>query len=134
MRSVIQWGLIVLISTLVLESASLAAEGADLTGKWRGNWKSRHNGHHGPLQARFRPVTCDKYEVVFRGRFAKVIPFRYKTTLQVTGRSSQGVHLAGSHRLGPLMGTFHYQAHATSCHFVANYQARRDHGQFLLSR
>ena len=125
--------LILLFSTLVLHSSALAG-GPDLSGKWRGDWKSQHNGHHGPLSARFQQVDARHYDVVFTGRFAKVIPFRYRTTLEVTCTTPQGAHLAGSHRLGPLLGTFDYSAYATGCQFVADYKARRDHGQFTLSR
>lgn len=126
---------IVLISTLVLSSATYAGESAiNLTGRWKGNWSSETNGHHGPLQGRFEKVNCHQYEVVFSGRFAKVIPFRYTATLDVVSKTSHGVKLAGSHRLGPIMGTFHYQGYASSHCFVANYSSRHDEGQFRLQR
>ena len=36
--------------------------------------------------------------------------------------------------LGPLLGTFTYNAGATACEFVATYCSRSDHGKFVLSR
>jgi hypothetical protein len=67
-------------------------------------------------------------------RFCKVIPFRYSTTLQVTGYSDGIVYFAGSHNLGPLLGTFANNAWANDRQFVSAYTANRDQGQFSLSR
>lgn len=127
-------GPIVAILMFCCAANSLHAGGLDLSGRWKGEWRSNSNGHHGPMNATFERVDCKHYEVRFRGRFAKVIPFRYKATLEVTGRTSCGVQLSGSHRLGPIMGTFEYQAHATNRNFTAHYKSRNDHGTFKLAR
>ena len=67
------------------------------------------------------------------GRFAKVIPFRYSQTLEVTGTAGDTVFLAGSSRL-PGFGTYEYAANATSRDFHATYQSRKDRGAFILRR
>lgn len=86
------------------------------------------------MSATFCPVGPGCYEVHFRGRFFKLIPFKYTATLRVVGYEGERVLLEGSHRLGPLMGTFHYRAWADAHHFVATYSSKRDHGQFIMSR
>jgi hypothetical protein len=110
------------------------ATAPDLTGSWSGTWESCKNGHHGPLHAQFCK-TCDgEYEVVFHGRFFKVIPFRYATTLHVTGYESDRVFLTASKRLGPVLGRFEMNAKATATEFTAHWCSGNDHGLFTLKR
>jgi hypothetical protein len=105
----------------------------DLAGKWSGYWVSDKNGHHGPLHAKFRPQGCGAYRVTFGGRFAKVIPFRYTTTMNVVGAGGGAVTLAAERRLGP-MGTFRTLALATGTNFDATFTSPRDRGRFVMSR
>src|ERR1700675_3687993 len=94
---------------LLANSIAAAQEPAavpDLTGNWSGLWESCKNGHHGPLSARFCKTDDGHYEVVFRGRFFKVVPFRYATALTVTGYEGDRVLLSASKRLGPVLGSF----------------------------
>jgi hypothetical protein len=105
----------------------------DLSGSWSGTWQSDSSGHHGPMNARFESSGDGSYRVTFTGRFFKVFPFRYTANLQVTGVEGGKVVLEGSQRLIGF-GTFQYHATANADHFTATYQARRDHGQFLLTR
>lgn len=107
----------------------------DLTGKWSGQWFSCKNSHHGPLHATFCKVNDNCYKVTFHGRFFAVIPFRYSTTMTVTGYTANGqVMLSSSQRLGPLLGTFCMNATASNCHFEAKFESRNDHGKFVLNR
>jgi hypothetical protein len=106
----------------------------DLSGDWPcGRWHSDSNDHQGPLRATFTRINDTRYRVVFRGRFALIVPFRYAVTLDVVGHSGDAVLLSGSSRL-PLFGTFHYSAEATRCEFRATFQSRNDHGTFELRR
>lgn len=115
------------------ESAVLVAP--DLGGRWSGTWSSSHNGHNGPMNATFERIDSQHYQVQFNGRFWKLIPFKYTAVLTVTGVDAHGrVLLAGSHRLGPVLGTFSYNAWATDTQFVAGYCSEKDHGQFSLTR
>lgn len=128
-----------LVALVVLPSVSFAQQPAayspapDLTGKWSGCWISDKNGHHGPLKATFKPQDCDTYRVTFSGRFAKVIPFRYSTTMDVVGTGDGVVTLSAEKRL-PLNGRFSTVAVATGTNFDANFTSPRDHGRFVMSR
>lgn len=105
----------------------------DLSGRWSGYWVSDTNGHTGPLRAKFTPQGDDAYRVVYRGRFAKVIPFRYATTMGVIGRGDGVVTLSVEKPLGPF-GTFRTTATATGTSFDATFASRRDNGRFVLRR
>jgi len=105
----------------------------NLSGAWAGSWSSRCSGHQGPLKATFCRLDCNHYEVHFRGRFCKLLPFCYTVTLRVTGCEDGKVYLSGSHRL-PLFGTFTFSAWATDTQFCAGYRSKEDAGQFVMSR
>lgn len=78
---------------------------------------------------------CDgHYDVTFAGRFCLLIPFRYTTTLHVTGHKDGVVYLQGSQHLGPIFGTFSYNAWSNGCQFASGYCSKKDQGQFVLSR
>jgi hypothetical protein len=86
------------------------------------------------MRANFCRLCDGNYQVTFVGRFLKLIPFRYTTTLTVTAQQDGKVLLAGSHTLGPIMGTFSYNAWATDRQFVSGYSSSKDQGQFSLAR
>ncbi len=86
------------------------------------------------MNATFCRINDTQYQVHFRGRFFKLIPFRYTAVLTVTSVEPGRVTLGGSHRLGPVLGTFSYNAWATDGQFVAGYASEKDHGQFVMSR
>lgn len=107
-------------------------------GKWRGEWRSESTGHHGPLKARIRQVDEDQYRAVFTGRFFKVIPFIYPTTLEridspSTGKDETVEHLSSRQKL-PLLGTYRMQATVSEDRFQATFEGRRDSGTFDLTR
>lgn len=105
----------------------------NLSGSWSGNWISDGSGHKGPMKAVFRSVGTDSYEVTFSGRFFKVIPFRYKATLTVTGKDGDKLILTGNQKLLGF-GTFEYSALADNGSFMANYSSKKDNGRFELYR
>lgn len=105
----------------------------NLCGEWCGSWLSYCTGHKGPIRATFCRLDNCRYEVRFRGRFCKLIPFCYSATLRVTGYKDGRVYLAGSKPL-PLFGTFTFSAWATDRQFVAGYSAEDDRGQFVMTR
>jgi hypothetical protein len=128
---------VALLAVLLLPAAASADQppcGPDLSGRWSGCWVSDKNGHHGPLRANFRRVSDTCYRVTFNGRFWKIVPFVYSVNLAVTGASGDAVTLSGDTPVGPLIGTFHYDAVATPCHFEARFTSRNDSGRFVLSR
>jgi len=108
--------------------------GLDLSGYWSGGWQSCTTGHKGPLKASFCRLHNGDYEVRFRGRFFRVIPFRYRVVLHVIDQQGDTVYLAGSSYLGRLFGTFEYQATATPSEFRATYTSKKDCGEFWMCR
>ena len=114
--------------------ASVSPVDADqMAGRWLGNWVSYKNGHNGPLNAQFRPINGNQYRATFTGRFAKVIPFRYRMKMQVQGRSGDTIYFGGSRSM-LIFGRFDYQACATPDQFVATYRSRRDRGRFEMRK
>jgi hypothetical protein len=105
-----------------------------LDGRWRhGSWTDDNTGHEGPLRARFREDQNGNYRVVFSGRFAKIVPFRFATTLNVVGRDGDKVIMSGTSRIFGF-GSFSYDAVADRNNFSSRYFSRRWTGTFKLSR
>lgn len=123
-----------LAALLLLLLLASPAAAVDLSGSWTGCWQSTSTGHSGPLRATFTPCGEGRYAVEFRGRFFKILPFRYSVTLSVVEDRGDCVTLAGSSFLGRLFGTFTYKAEATDCHFEARYASKKDAGVFRLDR
>jgi hypothetical protein len=119
-----------LLLLILLPNLALASD--PIAGSWRGNWQSDKTGHHGPMRAFVRPAN-DGYNVLFVGRFAKVIPFAYISHLTTTGRTDNGVSLAAEKKLPPF-GTFRTDATAAANVFEATYSAKADHGTFRFHR
>jgi hypothetical protein len=117
-----------------LALAAGVAQAGDLSGCWSGTWQSQVTGHHGPLWAQFVRTGDQQYDVYFRGRFFKLVPFRYSVTMTATEQPDGTVLLQGSQYLGRMFGTFTFSATATDSQFQAQYAACKDHGSFCLSR
>lgn len=115
-------------------AAAQEARAVDLSGSWSGSWQSCSTGHRGPLNATFCRLDAKHYQVTFRGRFFKIIPFTYTVVLTVVEESADSVTLAGSHYMGRRYGVFHYSATSNGCTFRADYTSCRDNGYFLLTR
>lgn len=131
--NVIRFVLLALAIAAMIGLERYAAAG-DLSGTWRGDWQSCVTGHKGPLNAKF--VRCDdsQYEVTFSGRFFKLLPFRFRVTLDVVREEGDTVELSGSSYLGRMFGTFYYTATANGCNFTSNYTSCKDNGVFRLTR
>jgi hypothetical protein len=112
----------------------LPAAGPDLSGDWSGCWISAKNGHRGPLRATFTRCSDGCYQVRFKGRFARIVPFRYRTSMTVTGTGDGVVLLSASRKLGPVLGTFTMTAVATETTFDAEFTSKNDCGRFVLTR
>ena len=120
------------LTLAVINAAPLYAGELD-GGGWRGTWTDNNSGHEGPLHGRFQQNDCGDYRVVFTGKFAKVVPFRFKTTLKVVGQEGDKVIMAGESRVA-LFWKFSYNATADAHCFSAQYHSRRWTGDFQLSR
>lgn len=121
----------VLVSSLLVAGPAAAV---DLSGSWSGTWESCTTGHAGPLRAEFTRCGATHYRVDFRGRFFRILPFRYSVTLDVVEDCGDRLVLAGSSFLGRLFGTFTYRATADDCRFTADYRSGKDSGEFRLTR
>ncbi len=122
-----------LLAVALLLAVPAACRAVDLSGCWSGSWESCNTGHKGPLWAEFVSCGGNQYEVHFRGRFFKIMPFKYSVTMVAEERDGV-VYLSGSKYLGRLVGTFSFNAAATDTCFNANYSSCEDSGQFKLSR
>lgn len=116
--------------TLLLPAVVAAAD--PYSGRWVGQWSSDANGHRGPLRATLTPTTTG-YDARFAGRFAVVVPFVYRTHLDVVGSSGESVFLAAERRI-PMFGSFRTDAVVTPWGFDATFRSGRDSGRFTLTR
>ncbi len=105
-----------------------------LCGNWQGSWVSCKSGHNGRLRATFCRISKTKVQAKFTGSFCKVFPFRYKAVLDIVHEEDGLIQLRGSRKLGPLMGTFYYEAAITENQFKASYRSKRDCGQWNMTR
>lgn len=123
---------ILAFAVLVL-AGTPAFSGEVLSGSWKGTWTSSANGHTGPLNARIETGNGNTVVVHFRGRFAKIVPFIYRSQLSVVSEDEQGTHLEGSQKL-PLFGTFSTRATVKDGQFFATFQSGQDSGEFRMTR
>ena len=105
----------------------------DISGPWSGQWHSEANDHRGKIEATFCQVSPDSMQAKFRGTFAKVIPFRYATRLNIVSQQPGLTVLAGNRRL-PLGGQFNYHITMTDDCFNGSFSSRRNRGTFVMQR
>tara|TARA_B100000686_G_C16474162_1_gene803665 strand:- start:213 stop:632 length:420 start_codon:yes stop_codon:yes gene_type:complete len=122
-----------LLAATLTHCLATPSQALDLSGTWTGNWHDFRTGHKGPLRATFSQLEDGNYQVHFRGRFAKIIPFRYTVVLEATEKDGK-VELAGTSNISRRRGTFYYKAEATDTNFVSSFRSRKDNGEFRLSR
>jgi len=106
----------------------------DATGVYRGEWRSGSNGHHGPMRAVIQPRTDGTYQARFSGRFALVIPFTYKVTLQPTQDGNGNTVLKAEKPLGPILGSYRMTAETNQEGLYGNFQAAGDNGSIQMKR
>ena len=105
-----------------------------LSGHWSGGWSSCKSGHNGRLRATFCRMSETQVQARFSGSFCKIFPFRYNAVLKIVHEEEGLIQLKGSRKLGPLMGTFRYEATITENDFQATYRSKRDCGQWNMTR
>ena len=121
-------------SLLILVSSGVHALGGDPTGKWKGQWYSQSTGHRGPMRANVTQASDGSYQARFSGRFALIIPFTYKVTLQPSYDANGNVHLHASKPLGPLMGSYTMDAMSTGGTLNGSFRAAKDNGTIRMHR
>lgn len=116
------------------QSVNTTPSSESLSGAWSGGWHSQTTGHKGPLNADIRPSSNGNYSATFTGKFFKIIPFRYQMQLNVVSQNGNRMELAGTKKLGPLMGYYSYRAVVQDGQLSASYRTKRDRGTFTLRR
>jgi hypothetical protein len=106
----------------------------DITGQWRGFWKSNANGHNDALQCVVTKNAEGKYKARFHAKYKKVLTFGYTVPLQVT-QTNNTFQFQGDANLGWWAGgVYHYEGHATPTNFFSTYRCKYDRGIFEMSR
>ncbi len=123
--------LVWLCAAMLGASCSYASEPV---GRWRGEWKSQSTGHRGPMRANVWKANDGTYQARFSGRFALVIPFTYKVTMQPSYDQYGNVHLHASKPLGPLMGSYTMDAVSSGNGLNGSFQAAKDVGSIRMQR
>ena len=104
------------------------------TGVYRGEWRSGSTGHRGPMRAVVQPRPDGNYQARFTGRFALVIPFAYRATLQPSRDAYENTYLSVEKPLGPILGSYRMTALANENGFYGNFQAAGDNGSIQMKR
>jgi hypothetical protein len=106
-----------------------------MAGAWSGTWKSAANGHQGPLRAILTPLDGDTLQARFRARFWGIMSYSYSLELKVEPAAPGCWSFTGSSDLGWLAGgVFECRGAASADEFRADFDSKRDHGTFTLSR
>jgi hypothetical protein len=115
---------------LAVSFMTSSLEAREYSARYRGQWNSQSTGHSGPMRVRLQPNRNGGYQAVFVGRFAGVIPFMYRATLNPTGYGTY----SSNKQLGPLLGEYRMNATINGGYFSASFQAAGDSGTFTMRR
>ena len=114
--------------------SSLDVSAGSPAGVYRGEWRSGSTGHRGPMRAAVQSSADGTYQARFTGRFALVIPFTYKVTLQPTQDSYGNTYLTAEKPLGPILGSYRMTAQTNASGLTGNFQAAGDNGSIQMKR
>jgi len=104
------------------------------SGRWEGEWISKHNGHRGRLRAMIDHLDGNEYNARFHATYAKVLQFTHGNVFTVRP-DGPAVIFNGQNDLGKLAGgMYRYSGKVDADDFVAVYRADVDHGVFTMKR
>lgn len=105
-----------------------------IEGRWQGEWRSEHNGHHGKLRAVVTQASPTTYRAHYKATYKTILHFSYVATLH--GAETNGaVALEGEADLGKLAGgVYTYKGTASPTNFQSAYKSKYDHGQYEMNR
>ena len=86
------------------------------------------------MRAVVQPRTDGTYQARFTGRFALVIPFAYRVTLQPNQDAYGNTFLTAERPLGPIMGSYRMTAQANQDGLTGSFQAAGDNGSIQMQR
>lgn len=124
---------LLVILALIFVVIANNAHAQSVTGDWSGHWHSNANDHSGKISATFCQTSANSMQANFRGTFAKVIPFRYRTQLNIVSQQPGLTVMSGGRRL-PLGGQFNYFVTMTDQCFNGSFSSRRNRGTFVMRR
>lgn len=101
-------------------------------GRWRGEWRSEVNGHHGPIDCVLAASGEYLIAASFHAEYSKVLRVCYTVQLQAE-RVGDGFRLRGEADLGRLAGgVYSYEGELSTMQLLCRYRCRYDHGMFDL--
>ena len=106
----------------------------DITGRWRGVWKSEATGHQGALRCVVSKESPEKYRFLYRATWKTILHGTYAVHQDVQ-REGHVFKMRGGADLGKLYGgRYEYEGQATHTNFFSTYRAQGDHGTFQMTR
>ena len=108
----------------------------DITGPWRGIWRSDANGHNGELRCIITALDdkSGSSRFHYHATFMKFLSATYDVT-HVVKPVKGGFIFSGDQELtGAGGGLYHYEGKATPHEFHATYRSASDHGVFEMKR
>ena len=117
--------------------AAVAGEPKDITGPWKGKWKSQWNGHEGPLWCIVTP-TPEKpgvYDFRYRAGWGVLEFGNYVHTIPAQKNPDGSYSVKGEMALPKLFGTHSLEGKLDAQAFDASYKSDKgDHGIMILRR
>jgi hypothetical protein len=107
---------------------------APIEGRWRGEWLSYQNGHHGKLECVLEPGNGGDLTAFFHATYWKFLRVSYHTIFH-TQPAEDRVLLQGKEDLGSLAGGIYtYEGVISDSVFDCTYACKYDHGRFHLQK
>lgn len=101
--------------------------------RWKGEWLSQVNAHHGELRCLLRREGSTRLEARFHATYARWLRVAYGVAL-VAEESSQHLRLKGQADLGMFAGgVYEYDGELNKDRFECAYRCKYDHGTFHLT-
>ena len=101
-------------------------------GRWRGEWVSAANGHHGDLKCLLTQPSPGVFEASFKATYASFLSVAYRVMLKAD-HVGTGYYLKGEADLGMLAGgIYSYEGELSEFKFECHYRCKYDRGVFHL--
>ena len=117
-------------------TTSLPRPAPNVEGPWKGTWKSKVNGHQGPLWCIVQPTPNQpgRYDFRYRAGWGKLQFGDYTHTLTARTAGDGSLPISGEMPRPGGLGTYQVKGRLTRDSFMATYQSKADHGIMILSR
>lgn len=117
-------------------TTTLPRPAPNVEGPWIGTWKSKVNGHQGPLWCIVHPTPGQpgRFDFRYRAGWGRLQFGDYTHTLAAKIARDGSLPLSGEMILPGGLGTYQVKGRLTRDSFMATYQSKADHGIMILSR